>query len=343
MTSVCLAVIARNEESNIAECLESAHQCGITHAVVVDTGSTDGTMNAAWYAINRLGMDGHVVIHDCSESKLDFSRMRNLSLSAAHLLMPDYIFWLDADDRVHGRVPENLTEEAYNIPVAMGWTKWVRPHLISAKSNFRFEMPIHEYLNCSPEKTLTDLVVMVGEDRRQRGRSFEKDAALLREYIDQHPNHARATFYLAQSYRDAGRQELAREWYRRRVQMRGGYRDEVFYSHLMLAGLETELRWKQAELIAAKIINPWRLEPYRWLAQQYLDAGYLLRHREEVRMGLLMARQENSLSEQGLFVDSSCRGILEEFERNLHAQIDSTTVVSVGGDMQYPSSEPNPA
>ena len=321
MPSVCLAVIALNEESNIGDCLESAMESGIAHAVVLDTGSTDDTVWTAYRAIRRLGMDGRVPVIDFQRQPLDFSMMRNECLKLARGFGTDYLFWIDADDRVHGRVPDQLVASAYAIPVAMGWTKFRRPHLVATSTKCEFAMPRHEALVLpDPPVPIDDLVVMVGEMRRTERRSYEEDAQVLINYLRIHPNHPRATFYIAQSYRDAGNVELAELWYGRRLNLLG-WDEERYYSRLMLAGLNPDTYGKELHLRMAKELNPHRLEAYRWLAQVYLDREDLGRHIMEVRAGLVAAR--DSRSERGLFVDTGARAILEQFERNLHAQTDS--------------------
>lgn len=84
---ISLCVIARNEEKNLPECLEPV--CALVdEVIVVDTGSTDATPQVA----NAAG--ARVVLDPWTDS---FSRARNTALEHA---TGDWIFWLDADDRV---------------------------------------------------------------------------------------------------------------------------------------------------------------------------------------------------------------------------------------------------
>jgi tetratricopeptide (TPR) repeat protein len=85
--SVSLCMIVRDEERNLGACL--APIAALFHEiVVVDTGSRDRTKEAA------LRFTSHVVDFEWCD---DFSAARNESLRRSH---GDWIFWLDADDRL---------------------------------------------------------------------------------------------------------------------------------------------------------------------------------------------------------------------------------------------------
>lgn len=93
--SISLVMIVRNEEDNLADCLASAGDlCDET--IIVDTGSTDQTVAIAEAA-------GATVVH--FEWCDDFAAARNYGLEAA---TGDWIFWLDADDRLDDENRERL-------------------------------------------------------------------------------------------------------------------------------------------------------------------------------------------------------------------------------------------
>lgn len=84
-----LCMIVRNEEQNLAACLESVADL-MDEIVVVDTGSTDGTRDVA----RRFG----ALVFDFPWVD-SFAAARNESL---HHASGDWIFWLDADERLTG-------------------------------------------------------------------------------------------------------------------------------------------------------------------------------------------------------------------------------------------------
>jgi tetratricopeptide (TPR) repeat protein len=85
--TVSLCMIVRNEESRLAECLSPVARL-FDEVVIVDTGSVDATPKIA---ANFTSQVFHFAWRD------DFSAARNESLRHA---TGDWIFWLDADDRL---------------------------------------------------------------------------------------------------------------------------------------------------------------------------------------------------------------------------------------------------
>src|SRR5438132_13758737 len=83
-----LCMIVRNEEQNLAACLESVADL-MDEIVVVDTGSNDRTGDVA----RRFG--ARVFDFPWVDS---FAAARNESLRRA---TGDWIFWLDADERIN--------------------------------------------------------------------------------------------------------------------------------------------------------------------------------------------------------------------------------------------------
>jgi len=84
---VSLTMIVKNEEANLAACLESVRDL-VDEVVVVDTGSSDHTRDIA----RQFG--AHVYEFPWIDS---FSAARNAALERA---TGDYAFWMDADDRL---------------------------------------------------------------------------------------------------------------------------------------------------------------------------------------------------------------------------------------------------
>jgi len=90
-----LALIARNEEKTIGSVLDDASEF-CDELVVVDTGSTDATVEIA-------KAHGATIHH--FEWIDDFSQARNVSFDHCH---GDWIVWLDADDRIPAAAVEGF-------------------------------------------------------------------------------------------------------------------------------------------------------------------------------------------------------------------------------------------
>ena len=84
---VSLCMIVKDEEANLADCLASAADL-VDEVIVVDTGSTDRTPR--WRPVSGRSVFEFPWVDD-------FAAARNESLRHA---TRDWIFWLDADDRV---------------------------------------------------------------------------------------------------------------------------------------------------------------------------------------------------------------------------------------------------
>src|SRR5262249_6157648 len=84
---VSLSMIVKNEEPNLSACLQSVADL-VDEIVILDTGSTDQTRDVA----TKLGAK---VIRSTWPDSFAAARNESLQHSTA-----DWIFWLDADDRV---------------------------------------------------------------------------------------------------------------------------------------------------------------------------------------------------------------------------------------------------
>jgi len=84
---ISLCMFVKNEENNIAECIESALPL-VSEVVIVDTGSTDRTLEIARTCTDRV----------YSVKFSDFGSIRTLT---AHLSNREWVLMLDADERLY--------------------------------------------------------------------------------------------------------------------------------------------------------------------------------------------------------------------------------------------------
>lgn len=87
LPTICLAMIVKNEQDNLQRSLGGARRW-FDHTLVIDTGSTDGTVGVA------QSFGAQVQYFDWIN---DFSAARN---EWAKYVRVDWIFWLDADDEL---------------------------------------------------------------------------------------------------------------------------------------------------------------------------------------------------------------------------------------------------
>lgn len=146
---ISLALIVKNEEENIAGCIQSADFC--RQIVVVDTGSDDNTV--------EIALKNGAEIHFAAWEN-DFSKARNISLAAS---LCDWILVLDADERI---IKDSFYKYAYLLknPKIDGISVILRNYLDSEKKTYsehrytrlfrnkpqiRFRGRIHEQVSTS--------------------------------------------------------------------------------------------------------------------------------------------------------------------------------------------------
>jgi glycosyltransferase involved in cell wall biosynthesis len=231
MSDLGLVMIVKNEEAVLERCLRSVLPFIATWCIL-DTGSTDRTQAIVQDTLR--GIPGRL-----SKSPWkNFGHNRSEALAKARSLHVEtsYSLMMDADDTFEGPKLPKLTHDAYYVPIQYGRLKYARVQIFSNALPWRYEGVVHEYPALDqPFQTgeLTSHCIVVRRDgaRAKDPLCYEKDARLLERELEVHPHDTRSQFYLAQSYRDAGRLEEALHAYRRRARM-GGWEEEVFLSKL---------------------------------------------------------------------------------------------------------------
>lgn len=87
MNSLAVIILTKNEEVNIVDAIEAAKACA-TEVLVVDSGSTDGTVELA------KAHGARVVFRAWTN---DFAAQRNFALTQTE---SDWVFYVDADERI---------------------------------------------------------------------------------------------------------------------------------------------------------------------------------------------------------------------------------------------------
>lgn len=95
--NITLYAICKNEEKNVEKFIETSKK--FSHTVVVDTGSTDNTVQL----LKEAGIE--VYEHPQTRDEFDFSKVRNLALS---YVKTDWAFSLDFNEDVDEFFPEGL-------------------------------------------------------------------------------------------------------------------------------------------------------------------------------------------------------------------------------------------
>ncbi|HEY2511363.1 MAG TPA: glycosyltransferase [Polyangiaceae bacterium] len=261
MTTVCLAVMAKDEAAVLERCLASARPL-VDAWLLLDTGSTDAT--AAIAERTMEGLPGEVVHRPWR----DFAESRTESFELARS-RGDYVLFLDADDRLEyppgARFPE-LTEPAYALLIHDGSLEYPRVQLVKSDLPWRFEGVRHEHAVCDGlgRPALLDGIVyrrIGGGARSNDPDKYRKDAAELEADLRRDPTNARTVFYVARSYEDAGDLPRALAHYERRLLM-GGWDEELFYAAYRLGRVKEGLGFPHDQ-VAEVYARAWHLRPQR--------------------------------------------------------------------------------
>jgi tetratricopeptide (TPR) repeat protein len=199
-------MIVKNEEANLPECLGPVRGL-FDEVIVVDTGSIDRTKELA------ASLGAKVFDFPWID---DFAAARNASLAHA---TGDWIFWLDADDRIDAPsqhklkslfaelVPEMVAYAAKCIsrtgPDVGAATVTEHVRLFPRHDQVRWQGRVHEQILESVQRLggvqrPTEVVIEhVGYlDPIERRRKLERDVRLLQKDVAERPDDALALFHL---------------------------------------------------------------------------------------------------------------------------------------------------
>ena len=263
---ICLNMIVKNEAKVLPRLFASVHKF-ISHYIIVDTGpSTDGTQAMIKELMEGYGIRGRILF---DRWDWNFGRSRQVALDAALKAAQTepfrWVLFADADEEFEFTDPDwhlkLVPGTSYHLEKHHASLRYALPALVDIRtSQFLWCSPVHNYLKHvgGPIKWETLYSVWLkfnqGEGAKSHGVSqtekFMRDANILRKELDKDPQDARAAYYLAQSYRDAGEFQLALDAYRYRLKL-GGWDEEQYVSLLGVAKCLEHLGRSEGEILQA--------------------------------------------------------------------------------------------
>lgn len=178
MITISLCMIVKNEERVLRRCLDSVADL-VEELIIVDTGSTDNTMEiAASYPNAKLYQFAWID---------DFSAARNFAFSKA---TKEYIYSADADEVLdeenrerfrmlkQALLPEiEIVQMKYGNQLQFGtvynFDEEYRPKLFKRLRSFQWQEAIHETVNLNPVVFDSDVVITHMPEQSHAGRDFK--------------------------------------------------------------------------------------------------------------------------------------------------------------------------
>jgi len=218
--SICM--IVKDEEENLKRCLDSLTPIlkkDFTELIIVDTGSTDKTIEIA------RAYTENVYFHEWNGN---FSDMRNISLSYAK---GQWIFVIDADeeletskelltliesDKINNFKTIRIREKNLLSIKLNKYVYHVQERLFRNDGTFQYRGTIHNQpVYKHPVLNVNDICLMhygyINEDKELMEKKFQRTSNMLKKELDKDPDHVYYRFQLARSYMMHGDTVLAME------------------------------------------------------------------------------------------------------------------------------------
>lgn len=262
--------IARDEASQVDRWAASAHEADAI--VLVDTGSTDGTVEGA----RRRGVEVHRI--RVEPFRYDVARNRALDLLSPRI---DVCVSLDLDEVLSPDWRDALGDTwARGATRARCWYEWpwseTYPALrfssverIHARHGYRWRFPVHEELVAAGTEVIVESAVEIRHLRNSIG-SRPHYLGLLRLRAAEHPDDGRTAHLLGSEACLNGLRDEAILHERRALALPLAP-NERLHATLMLAHLEPESR--EARILEACAEFAERREPWCELAQLHAERG----------------------------------------------------------------------
>lgn len=310
---LCLVMIVKDEEDTMERCLKAVAPY-IKYWVIVDTGSTDNTIDVINKTMLSLGIPGE--LHERPWVNFEVNRTESLNLAKGKC---DYRWIIDADDTF---TPDNPNvnpfagldkgPDCYQILYKLNNLQYHRAQIVKSEQNWVYKGVLHEFLHLDEPKEniyqspIPNAFVIADISPLKRASSLEEkyanDAKILEKALIDEPSNDRYMFYLAQSYRDSEQLEKSIEAYKKRIAM-GGWEEEVYYSMYMIAKMK-ERMGAPIEEVTNLYSRAWEYRPAR------LEAAFhtMRKFREQKRFLIAFAYGDVAIKTRGtqdiLFIEA---------------------------------------
>lgn len=314
MKKICLVSIVKNESRVIIRMLNSVKHL-IDHFIIVDTGSTDNTIELIKTWSETTGIKGEIFCR----SWVNFAYNRTEALQLAKD-KGDYVILMDADEIVEDDNfnKNKLNADGYYIHYT-GDCDYAQILLINNRINWKYKSVTHEYIYSDEAKIYLDIKELKMThfyDGGNRAKKFERDIELLKQGIIDEPNNSRYYFYLGQSHKDLNKFEEAIQYYAQAIKL-SEWVEEVFYSKYAIGHCYEKL----GKLNEAKIayLKAWESRPNR--AEPLYKLAVLCRNNKEYNLAYLFCKRAEEICypTDHLFIEKPVYEYMILFEKSISA------------------------
>ncbi len=280
---VILVTMVKNESKIIERLIRSV--LGLCDAICVcDTGSTDSTREI----VEQLHHSLDVPVRLFVDKWENFGHNRSISFKNGQKFCSElgwdsadtYGLLLDGDMVLKVNASFNkqsLTDSGYLMIQSNGSLDYYNTRFVRFSDDWTCVGVTHEYWGGPGRSELKkeDIYIEDIGDGGCKADKFERDIRLLTEGLEKEPKNERYYFYLAQSYKDSGKKDLAIKTYKKRIEI-GGWDEEIWYSHYMIAKMYLEMgKIHKAEKWVTKAYNlrKSRAEPLAMLVRYFREVG----------------------------------------------------------------------
>lgn len=279
---IAIALMVKNEAPSIQATLNSLFERGMRHFFVLDTGSSDHTIDITQAFFKQHQLDGHIK----QETFIDFSTSRNRALELAEQQFPNTTFLLmpDAEWYLHHanalinfcRQEQHNKTPLYLLKMKMNGIEFAAARLFRITSHARFTGVVHEVPDVIATITVPDPVYFEVKASSQgiekSNRRWQQDLVLLSKAHKDNPQDPRTAFYLAQTYECLNDLKKAYKLYQHRARI-NGWDEENFMTLLRLGCLAEQMNLSNTiamdYFLKAFASRPHRIEPLVKIANYY--------------------------------------------------------------------------
>lgn len=272
-----IALIVKNEEKNIEKCLQSFIKIKnkiSSEIIVVDTGSTDNTINIAKKYTDK------VYIHNWTGN---FAEMRNISISYCK---GEWILIVDADEILED---ENTIYNFFNKHSKKYNSAFINfKNFISDNNNeynlgriirlfkntkdFKYKGIVHEQPVYSLPVLDSDIVFLHNgysrNDYKLMKYKFERNKELLFKDLEINGENSYTYFQLAQTYSMANYETKALEYIKKAYEMiENSKLDQIHINHFYARCLLVEKKYEESIKVSKKVLS---------LGKEHIDFYYFI-------------------------------------------------------------------